>query len=483
MYMYMDLMHEKINCKSINNKFVRKSENKQFLEGSTINKKEDYKFSTIIKRFSKAEKENIKKGEDKKEDDENKKDIKNHHVDEEIQILVNDVLTDNAIKSEEVLAKEQTNDKNILFVKENKTDTLEISLPSEIQLTEEKAKTLEIYNTETTNEINNIKYVNISEDNKKLNETYKENNKLSSNQSKSQNSISEILFSSNDEAIKVKRKELGDIDNSDLQLGSNKLNKDKNSSLLMMSENLNDNDNMFNEKILRINSNEEKDLKIDTKKQLNMEHGVFENEKNSVLKFQSNNFSDNSMTLSREENKNIKIDNSVVDNLGNEISYTTQKGLEEFSIIQQMAKSIKTNKFIDGKGIIVKLKPEYLGKMTINIQNIGDEIIARISADRENIKNTLASHIGEITTLLSEKKINIDQIIIDSAQQEYIDDKNFGNDSNNNFNMSHKNNGRDFNQNNKRNRFSYIDEEDSTIISSNELENKVLKYRGLNLYV
>lgn len=485
MNMGMNIVKGKINNKNIHKKHVEKQGNKQWSKklANNNNGEDNYKFLSELEKFSLVEKENMKKCENYKEDDERKEEIKCELVDGEIQILANDVLVDKDITNNEVLEEEQLNDINDLSIKE---EIVKLDGITNYHYLEDKSNTYEIHRTELKNDSNSIKYANVLSD-IKIVETVDEKKNISLNQSTIKNTVSEILYNTNDEEIMVKTKELRAANIGDLNTTIDKITNNKDGLSLLMSEKLDDNKNLLNEVVIeRVNNGEEKIIKVETKKQLNIENDVSINEKeeNNVF-MQSDNFADNTSHLSKGKNNNIKIDNSVVEDLSSENSYIAEKRLEEFSIIQQMTKSIKTSKFIDGKSITVKLKPEYLGDMTINIRELGDKIIARISADRENVKNTISSHIGEITTLLSEKMIKIDEIIVDSVQQEINGDKNLASESSSDSmsNMSDKNSDDEYNQRGKKNRLNFTNDEDSAIANKNELNDQILKYRGFNLYV
>lgn len=479
--------------KGIYNKPVEKSDSKKCLDEpctSENNSENDSKFSSVLEKFSQVEKEEITKGEEEKEGEERKKDIECEILDGEMQILSNNILVDNVIAKNEVLVEEQSKNISDLSIKEKELETEKVILLNDNnhQDSEDKSKIFEIFSTELTKDSNTLKDVKLSNINKEPDDTGGEVFKSTLEQSTLKKPTSEIFYNLNNEAITVSPKELGAVDNTDYKLTLEKFDNNKNSFSVTTSDNLDDNESIIKEVAFeKVDNEEEKTIKIETEKRETIKNNVFtkENKENKVVKLQSEYFADNAMNLSKEKNTNIKIDDSAAENSINDINYSKENGLDEFSIIQQMTKSITTGKFNNGNSITVKLKPEYLGEMTINIQNIEGKCIAKISADRDEIKNIIASRIGEITTLLSEKMIKIDQIIVDSLQQGTNENKNLGNESNNNnmFNMSDQNHGSEYNQNDKRNSFGFAKEDENMFESKSYETDQISSYRGINLYV
>ncbi len=87
-------------------------------------------------------------------------------------------------------------------------------------------------------------------------------------------------------------------------------------------------------------------------------------------------------------------------------------------IVQQMAKSIENARWDKGEYLRVRLEPEYLGELRIDIQKTEAGCVARISAQKQSVKKLLAPRIEEIANLLSERMIKVDQIIVDTLRPE-----------------------------------------------------------------
>jgi flagellar hook-length control protein FliK len=90
-------------------------------------------------------------------------------------------------------------------------------------------------------------------------------------------------------------------------------------------------------------------------------------------------------------------------------------------IVQQMVKSIESSRWDKGEFLRVRLEPEYLGELRIEIQKTETGCIARISAQKQSVEKVLAPRIEEISNLLSERMIKVDQIIVDTLRPEVVE--------------------------------------------------------------
>lgn len=215
--------------------------------------------------------------------------------------------------------------------------------------------------------------------------------------------------------------------------------------------------NVSNEFEVLLNSNEETDTaKIEGMKETNTGFDLLQ-DNNTVLK--SNNIVE---TITNDSNDFL---DEVTD--------------KEFSIIQQMAKNITTSKLENGSKITVKLKPEYLGEMTISIESDNNSFVAKISSGREDIKKILNSKVDEISSLLSQKMIKVDRIIVDSIQQDGHMDSNTGHEAGRE-NMFERNFAQQNNSSNKNSNNVNLQENES--IKEPDL-NETNSKDGINYYV
>ncbi len=181
---------------------------------------------------------------------------------------------------------------------------------------------------------------------------------------------------------------------------------------------------------------------------------------------------------------NINLESSSNISLNEDSSYSKDINTKDMSIIQQMAKSITTSKAGNGTSITVKLKPEYLGDMTINIQNTAQGCIARISAGREEVKRILTSRINEISAVLSTKMVKVDQIVIDNNVQQEANSNN--DNSSNGYNTRDFSGGsynQEYSQDDGNRNFTFQTKSETVISEEQKESNDNLGYVRINYYV
>ena len=91
------------------------------------------------------------------------------------------------------------------------------------------------------------------------------------------------------------------------------------------------------------------------------------------------------------------------------------------NIIDQLAKNITTGKTEKGNFIKIQLKPEVLGEMTVKLTEGKEGMIATISAEKEVVKNILRNSGEQITTMLTEKNIKVNNVVIETNESEKQD--------------------------------------------------------------
>jgi flagellar hook-length control protein FliK len=148
------------------------------------------------------------------------------------------------------------------------------------------------------------------------------------------------------------------------------------------------------------------------------------------------------------------------------------------SIIDQMTESILTKKTDEGTVMQLRLKPEFLGEVTIRLEETKSGITANIVAEKEIVKTLLGQSNEELTALLAEKNIKIDQLIIESKDMT----ANHGEDqfSEETFN--------DFSDNENRREqretpYSQRGELDTISMEDHKNSEKRIMKEGLNLYI
>ena len=87
------------------------------------------------------------------------------------------------------------------------------------------------------------------------------------------------------------------------------------------------------------------------------------------------------------------------------------------SIINQMTESISYGKLADGEYMHVKLKPDYLGDMSINIQKTQAGSVLNIQVESEAVKRMLNEKVEDLISVLSNKSVTIDKVQITTDYQ------------------------------------------------------------------
>jgi len=95
------------------------------------------------------------------------------------------------------------------------------------------------------------------------------------------------------------------------------------------------------------------------------------------------------------------------------------KEVPESQIFDQIVKSMNFSKNDISSTISIQLKPEFLGKLQINLKSIDGNIIATIITDSEKLKHQIESNIGILNTQLDLKGIKIDSfnVTVDKNMQ------------------------------------------------------------------
>lgn len=87
------------------------------------------------------------------------------------------------------------------------------------------------------------------------------------------------------------------------------------------------------------------------------------------------------------------------------------------SIMNQMTESISYGKLVDGEYMHVKLKPDYLGAMSINIQKTQSGSVLNIQVESEAVKRMLNEKVEDMISVLSNKSVTIDKVQITTDYQ------------------------------------------------------------------
>ncbi len=90
--------------------------------------------------------------------------------------------------------------------------------------------------------------------------------------------------------------------------------------------------------------------------------------------------------------------------------------LAKTSLINQMSQSIETGTDGDSNFIRINLKPHLFGQMSIDLVKSAEGITARISADKDVVKNLLSNSGKEIAALFESKNMKVENIVIETRE-------------------------------------------------------------------
>ncbi|QSZ26607.1 flagellar hook-length control protein FliK [Aceticella autotrophica] len=131
--------------------------------------------------------------------------------------------------------------------------------------------------------------------------------------------------------------------------------------------------------------------------------------KNSQDK-QSENKPHEDFKMSFENNQNISNDFSLKTTTNKVISNNKDVRLpdKDVDIINQIVKNINLSKTESTSILKIQLKPDFLGKVEINLQSNGGNLIANIITENEKVKHQIEANVGILNSQLEAKGIKID---------------------------------------------------------------------------
>ncbi len=123
--------------------------------------------------------------------------------------------------------------------------------------------------------------------------------------------------------------------------------------------------------------------------------------------------------LNSSNNPIIAFDQQLFDLSGQRISFATSldgqlanldfKPLTAENLFLDLVEQIKTP-VQDNPTLEISLKPEHLGKLTVQLSMGENGVTARLLADDENVRHLLANHLGKLSEMLEEKGLKIENI-------------------------------------------------------------------------
>ncbi|SNX55517.1 flagellar hook-length control protein FliK [Thermoanaerobacterium sp. RBIITD] len=202
------------------------------------------------------------------------------------------------------------------------------------------------------------------------------------------------------------------------------------------------------------NSNQEMNKKDDEKK---LFYDIKVDKKNSEIK----NLNENKGTQENNKTLDLKTDNVIIfqgnqENVEFDTSpnvFDVKKPLRENDIINQIVKNINLTKNDTTSTIKIQLKPDFLGRIEINIKSTDGNLTANILTDNEKVKHQIEANLSLLSNQLESKGIKIESFNVSV-------DKNMQFTSQYNEQGSHGERYQE--QNNNKFRFNYDDDYEST---------------------
>lgn len=157
------------------------------------------------------------------------------------------------------------------------------------------------------------------------------------------------------------------------------------------------------------NSNQEMNKKDDEKK---LFYDIKVDKKNSEIK----NLNENKGTQENNKTLDLKTDNVIIfqgnqENVEFDTSpnvFDVKKPLRENDIINQIVKNINLTKNDTTSTIKIQLKPDFLGRIEINIKSTDGNLTANILTDNEKVKHQIEANLSLLSNQLESKGIKIE---------------------------------------------------------------------------
>ena len=99
------------------------------------------------------------------------------------------------------------------------------------------------------------------------------------------------------------------------------------------------------------------------------------------------------------------------------VSKTAQTSETAGRVVSQVNESIQAASFDDTKQIVINLNPAELGRVTIKLQQEGDQVVGTLEVDKAQTKDDLERALPEVARTLSEAGVNVRRLEVTQTQQ------------------------------------------------------------------
>ncbi|HCC07153.1 MAG TPA: hypothetical protein DEP72_03170 [Clostridiales bacterium] len=210
------------------------------------------------------------------------------------------------------------------------------------------------------------------------------------------------------EDIKAEDQELTNVSD-DKQSKINKNNKLED----VNSEDINDNDvNKISVEQTQKNAGDEKNNKENGKEELPKILSKDGKENKEKINMEIRNENNNSNIL--ETTKNTMMKYEKLDDISNGVKQT--KTVDPQNLMKQILENAKMTLSAEKSEIIIKLKPENLGKITMSVVTEEGMLKAKFVAETQKVKETIEANLDDLKQSLKDKGLNLDAVEVSVRQ-------------------------------------------------------------------
>jgi len=136
------------------------------------------------------------------------------------------------------------------------------------------------------------------------------------------------------------------------------------------------------------------------------------------------------LTTDGQGNHNASLQNNAATDSANRIPFNFDQNLQRLqdaqAVIKQISKHVGTQDGTRTTEISVKLEPEYLGNVRINVKMQNEAVNAQIFVDNENVKELLNANMTALRSSLMDSQIKVDKVDVqvspDAGTSSFIND-------------------------------------------------------------
>lgn len=136
------------------------------------------------------------------------------------------------------------------------------------------------------------------------------------------------------------------------------------------------------------------------------------------------------MTEMDVKNENIEIPKFDISGTNNIIMSKADKLQEQIDVLKQITEKVEVNILEDKSEMLIKLKPDNLGKVTMQISVENGNISAKFLAESQKVKEILESNMQELKDQLAKQGMALQEMSVsvgsDNRERQMFEGRNFG---------------------------------------------------------